>query len=353
MHEARPPGTVGGVRLTRSVVAHTAIVGLLVMTAACAADPSDLRSVTTEPVAGDAEPATTAAAPTSTSVAAPASTAPASTAPAAAVPEPPAFAEAAVVSADTLGLSGTLEQYREDEVANRLSIKISHHGEEPVRIETLRLSWPGLGDTPPSELDYPVFPGARVDLRVPLGEAVCSSPPQLVEPTPTLAIAAVATTESGEITFPVTDPLGILERIYPRQCKRQAVEHHVAVTIDDEWADESLDPVTMLGTLRVDRKASTEPVTIAAIHGSVLVNMATEDGPVVLAADGASVAVPILATNNRCDSHAIGEAKKPYVFVVDLVIGDDEVSYVVSPDEPGKDALQAGIVGRCPPETDP
>ena len=321
------------------------VVGLLIAGVGCGSDDDDTTEVAESTVAETVADTPAATTPDTT----PDTAAPTSTA----APEPPAFVEPAVVSVDALGLSATLEQYREDEVANRLSIKVTNGGDEPVQIETLRLAWPGLADTEPYELDYPVFPGVRVDLRVHLGEAVCSSPPQLVEPTPTIAIAAVANTPEGEITFPVTDPLGILDRVYPRQCKRQAVEYAVGITMGDEWTDQSLDPVEMSGTLTVERRATTEPVTVVAIHGSVVVSMVAESAPVTLGPDDDVLDVPVVAGQNRCDSHALGEVKKPFQFVVDLLIGDDAVAYLVSPGEDGKQALQSGIIGRCPEDTDP
>lgn len=265
----------------------------------------------------------------------------------------PVLAEPAPLSVDVRGLAATLQQYREDEVSNRISIKVTNTGPDPIEIRTLRLVWAGLTETDPATLDYPVFPGARVDLRVPLGTAVCSSPPQLAETTPSVPIAAVAGTPDGDITFPVADPLGILERIYPRQCRGQVVEHAVGLSIGDEFVDRSVDPVQMVGVLRLERRESTAEIAVDAIHGSVLVSMTADNVPDVLAAGESVLEVPIVASQNRCDSHAIGEAKKPYHFVVDLRIGGDQVSYGISPGPAGKDALAAGIVGRCPPDTDP
>lgn len=316
------------------------------MLAGCGADPSDVAApapVTGPgPTAGPTvDPTGPDPSPTSTAIAVATSVA------------PPDLAAPVALSTETYGLTATLEQFREDEVAGKISVRVANGGDEPVVVETLRLAWPGLSDTGAAELDYPVFPGVRVDLKVPLGTAVCSSPPQIDEPLPDVPIAAVATTVEGEVVFPVTDPAGILARIYPRQCTAQAVEHAVGLTILDDFEDVSTDPAEVRGTLRVERRAATGEVAVVGLHGSVLVTLGLVDEPSVLGADDDVVDVPIVATNNRCDAHAISESKKPYVFVVDLDIDGTAVSYVISPAQPGKDALSAQVVGRCPEEIDP
>ena len=274
--------------------------------------------------------------------------------------EPPALRPAAMPSQDTLGLAATLQQYREDEASNKISIKVANAGDDPVDVRSLRLDWPGMVEAEPTPLTYIVFPRTKVDLRVPLTPTVCSSPPRLVETLPDVGITAVAEVaiDGGgvaEVTMPVTDPEGVLARIYPRECRRQSIEWSATLSLDETWADaagtesDAGTPGTMTGELVVTRGGATAPITIEAVHGSVLLNF-TIAGPVVLAADATEVRIPVVASNNRCDSHALAEAKKPYLFQVDLVIGDDPVQYVVTPGEGTKSALAAGIIGRCPPE---
>lgn len=265
------------------------------------------------------------------------------------VVEPPDLRAPVALSDDLHGLSATLQQYREDEVANRIAVKVTSAADTPIEVITLRLDWPGLEPGAAEPIDYTLFPRTRVDLRVPLTAAICSDPPQVDETLPDAPIAAVAQTDLGEIVFPVTDPEGVLGRIHPRECRRQAVEQAASFELAG-WTDVSAAPPTMAATLTLTPGSSGVPVTVEAVHGSVLVNVAAEGLPVTLAPGGDRVEIPITATNNRCDSHALGESKKPYLFQVDLLVGDEPVSYVVEPSTATAEALSTGIVGRCPPD---
>lgn len=298
----------------------------------------------------DAGPEPTDAPSTITTDATPASTAPA-TAPTS-PPSPPAVGAPPALSADTRQLSATIEQYREDEVKNQLSLKITNGGDD-VRISTLALAWPALVGAEPLAPDYLVAAGVRVDLRVAIGRAVCSDPPQFDEVVPPVAIAAVATIDGDAVTFPVTDPNGILAKIYPKACIAQAIEHAVDISFGSEWIDAGAEPPTVTNTLTFTRRHGDLPIEVVDVFGSVVVSIAGDGVPTTLDSGEVELALPVTFTNNRCDSHALGETKKPFLFQVQLRIGDQEASYFITPDDAGKDALFAGILNRCPPETDP
>jgi hypothetical protein len=266
---------------------------------------------------------------------------------------PPALPDPATLSPDTMGLTGTLEQYREDEARNLLAIKVANGGTDDVRIDTLQLAWPGLVGAEPATPGYVVAAGVRVDLRVGIGRAVCSDPPRFDEPVPGVPIAATATIGGATVTFSVTDPNGILDRVYPKACRAQAVEHAVAIEFASTWVDASADPPTVTNTLTFTRRHGAEPIEISGVFGTVVVSLAGDGLPRRIEPDDQRVSVPVTFTNNRCDAHALGETKKPFLFQVQLVIGDQDVSYFLTPDDAGKDALAAGILDRCPPEPDP
>jgi hypothetical protein len=246
----------------------------------------------------------------------------------------PAARDAATTApaAAPAGVEVTLQQYRADEVAHRIGIQVTNRGDATVDVATARLDWAGLHPIAPTTLDYPLVPGATVDLRVDYGDAACSDPPLVAEPLPTEPIAVEVVTAAGDtLRWPVDDVRGVLARVHGLDCRRQAVEHLVDVSIGRAWtANAAGDAVT--GELILTRQHATGPATLTGISGSVLLNVDVAPGAAT-AMTGDSLAIPIVVTSaRRCEAHALADSKKTYDFQVTVEVDGVDASISVGPD---------------------
>lgn len=226
----------------------------------------------------------------------------------------------------------TLQQYRADEVAHRIALQVTSRSAAPIEIATARLDWPGLAPIAPTPMAYPLGPGVTVDLRVDYGAAVCASPPGVTDPPPTDPIVAEVTTAAGEtLRWPVDDVRGVLARVHALDCRRQAVEHLVDVSIGRRWAPSPAgDAVT--GELLLTRQAAVGPVAITGISGSVLLNVDVATGAST-EMNGDELVIPIVVTGaKRCEAHALADSKKTFDFQVTVQVDGAGASISVGPD---------------------
>jgi hypothetical protein len=245
------------------------------------------------------------------------------------------------------GVDVTLQQYRADEVAHRIGIQATNHGATTIDVATARLDWAGLHPIEPTALDYPLVPGATVDLRVDYGAAACSDPPLVAEPLPADPIMVEVVTAGGEtLRWPVDDVRGVLARVHGLDCRRQAVEHLVGVRIGRDWTSNAAgDAVT--GELILTRDNATGPVALTGISGSVLLNVDIAPGaPTELTGD--SLAIPIVVTSaRRCEAHALADSKKTYDFQVTLQIDGVDASISVGPDPADEPTVYEPVNVTC------
>lgn len=327
----------------------TLALGVAVLLAACADDasPDTPTSAADAPGSSPSDTGPGTSAPSAGPGAATSTTAAPATPP---PPAPPALAAPEPLSADTHGLTGTLDQYREDVANDLIRIRVENPGDSVIEISTLRLAWPGLEPVAPEAVDFDVQPRMKVGLTVPYGDAVCSDPPQVAAEVPQVPIAAVAETNLGTITFPVTDPLEVLRRLYQPGCERQAVADAVDIRFGTDWTEV---PVTgggrLDGTLVLTRTDAPVEVAVTGLSGSVLLLLDAPGLPAVLPAGEERLVVPVSVTNARCDGHALGESKQTYLFQLGLTVGGAEASVVLVPDPDTRTRLFDGVIARCPP----
>jgi hypothetical protein len=266
-------------------------------------------------------------------------------------PVAPVLPAPVALSTDTHGLSATLDQYREDVANERIIIRIDNAGADAVQIDELSLSWPGLTPAAPELVDFNVIPRMKVGLAVPYGTARCSSPPLIVEPVPDVPIAAIASTDLGEIVLPVTDPLDVLRRLYQPDCERQAIEDTVEVSFGDTWTVAS-EGVQLDGTLVLTRTHSDRAVSVTGISGSVLLLLSADGLPATMAADAERLEVPVQLSNGRCDGHALGESKQTYLFQLGLELDGEAAALQLRPGPAAQRQFFEEIIAKCPSDAD-
>ncbi len=245
-------------------------------------------------------------------------------------------------------LSGTLAQYREDEVTHSLKIELTNSGATTVRVSSLRVSWRGLSGTDAVQVDYDVTPGVTVALKVPYGDAVCTSATR-----PTDAVQAEVVTPDAQITLPLKASSLLLEKLWDQDCARQRLLDAVDVGFGDTWtpATEGGAPV-LRGTLVLTRGSSTGPIDVVDLDGSVLLTLdATPPSATPLltlpaSAPTASLSIDVGSTL-RCDGHSLGESKKTYVFDVGLDLGDGRVDLTLQPPDDVRKQMYAVIEKAC------
>ena len=247
-------------------------------------------------------------------------------------------------------LSGHLQQYREDEVAHVLQVELTNTGPSTVHVDTLRLGWPGLGGTEEAAPAYDLASGVTVALKVPYGDAVCTSTTRPAEP-----VTAVVGIGGSAVTVPLAVDEELLARLWDADCQRQRILAAVGVAFGDTWTPMTVKGAPVLrGTLELTRGSSTTPVSVLDLDGSVLLTLdaaAPATSPLVTmptTATHASLRVDVGSTMT-CTGHVLGESKKTYVFDVGLDLGDGKgrVDVTLTPDASAKPQMYDVITRAC------
>ena len=245
-------------------------------------------------------------------------------------------------------LSGTLAQYREDEVAHSLKIELKNVGPTTVRVSSLAVSWPGLSGTDPAQVDYDVPPGVTVALKVPYGDAVCTSPTRPTDP-----VQAEVVTPDAALEIPIAASDLLLEKLWDQDCARQRLLDAVGVDFGSTWTPVAVDGAPVLrGSLVLTRGSSTGAIDVVDLDGSVLLTLdATPPAaaPLLTMPSDARTAVLSVDVGStlRCDGHSLGESKKTYVFDVGLDLGDGRVDLTLQPPDDVKKQMYDVIKKAC------
>ena len=110
-------------------------------------------------------------------------------------------------------------------------------------------------------------------------------------------------------------------------------------------------PPSMDGSLILRRRASTAPITVVEVRGSVLFTVtptAARGGSVATLATGAAaVTIPVRMSVPRCDPHVLIEAKKIYFFSIGLRIGNGPVQFLQIPPPVSVENELRGLITAC------
>ncbi len=248
-----------------------------------------------------------------------------------------------------VSLSGRLQQYREDEVTHKLVVELTNTGDATVRVDMLRVDWPGLDGTEDATPSYDIPPGVTVGLKVPYGEAVCDTASRPSDP-----VNAVVTTPDQEVVVPLKAEDLLLSKLWELDCKRQAVEARVDLAFGGEWTRETVDGAPVLrGSLLVSRGEGDSRISVVDLDGSVLLTLdAVEPAKPLLVLEpgtsSGSLTVDVGSTG-RCDGHSLGESKKTYVFDVGLDLGDGQgrVDLTLQPPDDVKPLMWEMLKDAC------
>lgn len=200
-----------------------------------------------------------------------------------------------------------------------------------------------------------VHDGHTVDLPVPLPTSVCGS----AEVTHRIRLDFVDVDgDRGTAVVDASDRYGQLAALRRLACADDAVAAVAAIGIDGTPrvgligdADVVLIPITIQPT------GSTAAIVLAAVHGTVLLDLADPvtgapltDRAIALRIDGrdAPTAFELAVRPTRCDPHAIAEDKQGTRFDLDVQLADGtDATIVLAADDAAKTAIYAAITTIC------
>ncbi len=220
---------------------------------------------------------------------------------------------------------------RADDLRGVFTVKVSNTSGRDIRIDTVTLTT-GLYGTPgPVPVDASVAPGLRVDLLVPVDEAVCPAPDG------TTATVQLVLAYEDAPDQPVTTAREVsdeqLRSWNDRECAVAEVRAAAQPEFVGPWVvgEDDAGRVIADGTLRfVVPDDAPAGVTVTAIERTVLFAPVDPATPVDIGV-GQQVDVPIRLATGRCDPHAVGEASARYGFVFPIRISRGAAEAVVVP----------------------
>ncbi len=230
------------------------------------------------------------------------------------------------------GIEAEAVRQRTDEaIGDQVQVRITDTGDDPFTVTSVALDSPGFAPLPPREASTEFAPGQTIDLPVKFGEPRCD-----VAAEPAAARLTVVRPDGSTEDLRVPLAAEIMTRIHGEECAVLALLEVVDVEVVD-LADEDDALVTQL---RLTRRSGEEPVTVARVGRSVILDVTGEELPAELAGDEDELSTPLVFTSATCDPHALAETKKPYVFPLEVTVGDGES---VIMDLPVDDELRAGL----------
>lgn len=227
------------------------------------------------------------------------------------------------------------------ELQHRLKLTLRNDGDAPIAVDGLQLALPWFEEVPVQERHSTLQPGQTVAVPIDFGDARC--PPGEDRG------GGVALTIAGEPQrIPVVEPSDALAVLNERQCQERQVRDAFAIT----WGDD-LTPageVAVRTTLDVERLQPDHTLDVHLVRSSVVFNLAEVGGghpSVAVGAEQDRASVDVVFDAARCDSHALTESKKTFIFVAELQLDDGPVIPLELPAEgPLRERLE-GFLATC------
>lgn len=240
------------------------------------------------------------------------------------------------------GIEAEAVRLRTDEaIGGQVQVRITATGEDPFTVTSVALDSPGFTPAPPREEVTEFAPGRTIDLPVQYGAPRCDTAAE-----PAAARLTVVRPDGSSEDLRVPLAAEIMTRIHGEECAVLALLEVVGVEVVDLIDEDE----ALTAQLRLTRRAGTEPVTVARMGGSVILDVTGEELPAEMAPDDDEVSTPVLFSSATCDSHALAETKKPYVFLLEVTVGDGEPVVMDLPVDDELRARLAALVNRvCRP----
>ncbi|MGY1633064.1 hypothetical protein ACI784_15290 [Geodermatophilus sp. SYSU D01186] len=239
------------------------------------------------------------------------------------------------------GIEAEVVRLRTDVVVGgRVQVRVTDSGTEPFTVTAVALDSPGFAALPPTSLTAEFAPGRVIDLPTPYGEPDCAAGPDPVAARLTLTRAG-GTVE--EVRVPLAgDDLSVVHR---EECAVAGVVAVAGVALTGLTVDGEMATGSVVLTRRGDDDRA---VAVTDVRGSVLVDVALAGLPLELGAGQDEASGAITLTVATCEPHVLAETKQPFLFPLQVVVGDGEAVPVPLPvDEAQQQLLWALVDGVC------
>ncbi|GAA4909506.1 hypothetical protein LX16_2866 [Stackebrandtia albiflava] len=244
-------------------------------------------------------------------------------------------------------LSASLEIRRLNPQPDTVALAVTNAGDTEVTVRHVRLVSASLAESAGTEVSVTVPADATRDVFIPVPTAMCGDD---IAPATAPATAELRVSSRGvehAVALPLAHPNGTLDRLVGRDCATALLARTARVEFGD-WR--SAPSGVLLGELRVIRVGGDLPITLDSVTGNphYAVTPVTAGPPLGELPPGtAELSVPVEVDANRCDAHALAEAKKPWLFPFRLTVGAWEVPGEVTVSETDQAAMEAMQAVRC------
>jgi len=263
--------------------------------------------------------------------------------------------EAPVTAPSTSALTGAAPAmraqaivYRTDQaVGGRFRVKITNTGDEEFEVLGLRLESGGFEPQPLTTDPVRYTPGERTDIVAPFGAARCGTD-DTVAPAHVVMDVRVAGGEAQRLEVPLESILEAIPKLHERECDIARIAAAVDVGLASIEQVEAEGGPILEADITFRRLETDEPIVVSDVRGSVLYRIVGDGLPIELAADDAEAVLPIVISPARCDGHALGESKQPFVFPVHIEVGDaDGIGYHIPIPTDQQDQLYEYLTTAC------
>ena len=221
-------------------------------------------------------------------------------------------------------------QNRLDVAQGIFQLKLYNGTPDDLDIVAIQLVWDGM-TTAVADRQNPLIAGDRLDYPISLAPATCAGDGRADDmPDPGAGVARITLRDGTTLDAPVFDTKHFARALYLQDCTRQRIERAIDIHWDDlreVTVDER--PVTA-GVLRLTRRDGNQPIRVLGVLNTINYTVFAGDGGTAITGDlpagTASVDIPVQFREGRCDAHALSESSQPFKFVVQLDMGDGEVS---------------------------
>jgi hypothetical protein len=255
--------------------------------------------------------------------------------------EPPSATSVPSALPAVPGIDAEVVRLRTDVVVGgQVQVRVTDAGTEPFTVTAVALDSPGFSPLPPTPLTADFTPGRVIDLPTPYGEPDCAADPDPVAARLTLNRPGGVV---EELRVPLTgDDLAVVHR---EECAVAAVLAVAGVALTGLV----LDGEAVTGNVVLTRTGDDDrTVAVTDVRSSVVFDVALDGVPVELAAGRDEVSAPVTLTVATCEAHVLAETKQPFLFPLQVTVGDADAVPVPLPVDDAQQALLWTLVdGVC------
>jgi hypothetical protein len=222
------------------------------------------------------------------------------------------------------GIAAEVVRLRTDvAVGGRVQVRVTGTGTEPFTVTAVALDSPGFEPLPPTARTAEFAPGRVIDLPTPYGAPDCSADPAPVA-------ARLTVTRPGGVPEEVRVPLAgdDLAVVHREECAVAAVRAVVDIALTGVEGEAG----EVVGSVVLTRRGDDDrAVTVSDVRRSVLFDVALDGLPLELAPGQGEVSAAVTFTPATCEPHVLAETKQPFLFPLQVAVGDRDAVPVPLP----------------------